>query len=125
MTKLVIVDDHEALREGLVALLRGHGMEVVGTAGNVAGGIDLVEHAEPDVAIVDIRLPDGSGIDLTRDLRDGVENDASRQDGAVDAGATPKPRKRREQRESVERIFAVRPWQTSECQHEQPVGCRP
>jgi DNA-binding NarL/FixJ family response regulator len=68
MTKLVIVDDHEALREGLVALLRGHGMEVVGTAGNVAGGIDLVEHAEPDVAIVDIRLPDGSGIDLTREL---------------------------------------------------------
>jgi len=68
MTKLVIVDDHEALREGLVALLRGHGMEVVGTAGNVAAGIDLVEHTAPDVAIVDIRLPDGSGIDLTREL---------------------------------------------------------
>jgi DNA-binding NarL/FixJ family response regulator len=68
MTKLVIVDDHEALREGLAALLAGHGMEVVGAAGNVAAGLDLVEHARPDVALVDIRLPDGSGIDLTRQI---------------------------------------------------------
>ena len=68
MTKLVIVDDHEALREGLVAMLGHGGMEVVGAAGNVAAGIDLVEHADPDIAIVDIRLPDGSGIELTREL---------------------------------------------------------
>jgi DNA-binding NarL/FixJ family response regulator len=68
MTKLVLVDDHEALREGLAALLAGHGMEVVGAAGNVAAGIDLVEHADPDVAVLDIRLPDGNGIDLTREL---------------------------------------------------------
>jgi DNA-binding NarL/FixJ family response regulator len=68
MTKLVIVDDHEALREGLVALLAGHGLEVVGAAGNVAAGIDLVEHSDPDVAVVDIRLPDGNGIELTREL---------------------------------------------------------
>jgi DNA-binding NarL/FixJ family response regulator len=68
MTKLVIVDDHEALREGLAALLAVEGLEIVGAAGNVAAGLDLVQHAGPDVALVDIQLPDGSGIDLTREL---------------------------------------------------------
>ena len=68
MTKLAIIDDHEALREGLEVLLAHGGLEVVGTAGNAAAAVDVVEHSEPDVALVDIRLPDGSGIDLTRDL---------------------------------------------------------
>ena len=68
MTRLVIIDDHEALREGLAVLLRQGGMEVVAAAANVAAGLDVVDHAEPDVAIVDIQLPDGSGIDLTRQL---------------------------------------------------------
>ena len=68
MTRLAIVDDHEALREGLQALLGGGDVEVVGTAGNAAAAVDLIEHAEPDVALVDIRLPDGSGIDLAREL---------------------------------------------------------
>ena len=68
MTKLVIVDDHEAMREGLGRLLADHGMEILGAAGNVAAGLDLVEHATPEIAIVDIQLPDGSGIDLTRQL---------------------------------------------------------
>lgn len=68
MTRLAIVDDHEALREGLEAVL-GHGdVEVVGSAGNAAAALDLLDHARPDVALVDIGLPDGSGIDLTREL---------------------------------------------------------
>lgn len=69
MTKLVVIDDHEALREGLIALLDRGGLEVVGAAGNVAAGMDLVQHAHPDVALIDIQLPDGSGIDLTRELQ--------------------------------------------------------
>ena len=69
MTKLVIIDDHEALREGLAALLGHGGMEVVGAAGNVAAGVDLVEHTHPDVAIVDIRLPNVSGLDVIEGLK--------------------------------------------------------
>jgi DNA-binding NarL/FixJ family response regulator len=68
VTTLVIIDDHEALREGLAMLLGQGGLDVVAAAGNVASGVDVVEHSGPDVAIVDLRVPDGSGIDLTREL---------------------------------------------------------
>jgi len=68
MIKLAIIDDHEALRDGLEVMLAHTGLDVVGTAGNVAAALDLVEHSPADVALIDIRLPDGSGTDLTRDL---------------------------------------------------------
>lgn len=68
MTRLAIIDDHEVLREGLASLLVGSDLEVVGTAGNVAAAIDLMEHSSADVALVDIGLPDGSGIELARRL---------------------------------------------------------
>ncbi|UGS39039.1 response regulator transcription factor [Capillimicrobium parvum] len=68
MTRLAIVDDHEALREGLEALMVGGELEVVGTAGNAAAALDVVEHARPDVVLVDIGLPDASGIELARQL---------------------------------------------------------
>jgi DNA-binding NarL/FixJ family response regulator len=68
MITLAIVDDHEALRDGLAALLRASGLEVVGMAGTVEAGRDLVALDRPDVALIDIRLPDGTGIDLAREL---------------------------------------------------------
>ena len=68
VTKVAIVDDHEALREGLEHLLEARGVEVVGTAGSAAAADDVLERGQPDVAVIDIALPDGSGIDLTKRL---------------------------------------------------------
>jgi DNA-binding NarL/FixJ family response regulator len=66
--RLVLIEDHEALREGLELLLGREGCDVVGTAGTAAEGRQLVEELAPDVALVDIRLGEDDGIDLTRGL---------------------------------------------------------
>jgi DNA-binding NarL/FixJ family response regulator len=68
--RLVLIEDHQALREGLELLLDREGCEVVGTAGTRAEGRALVERLAPDVALVDIRLGEESGIELTRELVD-------------------------------------------------------
>lgn len=68
--RLVLIEDHQALREGLELLLATHGVDVVGTAGTAAEGRELIERLEPDVSLVDIRLGDDSGIDLTREVLD-------------------------------------------------------
>jgi DNA-binding NarL/FixJ family response regulator len=67
---LVLVEDHQALREGLELLLDREGCSVLGTAGTAGEGRELIERLDPDVALVDIRLGDESGIDLTRQLVD-------------------------------------------------------
>jgi DNA-binding NarL/FixJ family response regulator len=68
--RLVLIEDHQALREGLELLLDREGCDVVGTAGTAAEGRALVERLDPDVALVDIRLGAESGIELTRQLLD-------------------------------------------------------
>jgi len=73
--RLVLIEDHEALREGLELLLGREGCEVVGTAGTAGEGLELIERLEPDVSLVDIRLGEESGIELTRRL---LENDSER-----------------------------------------------
>ena len=66
--RLVLIEDHEALREGLELLLGREGCDVVGTAGTAAEGRQLVEELAPDVALVDVSLGEDDGIDLTRHL---------------------------------------------------------
>jgi DNA-binding NarL/FixJ family response regulator len=66
--RLVLIEDHQALREGLELLLGREGCDVVGTAGTAAEGRQLVDELAPDVALVDIRLGEDDGIDLTRRL---------------------------------------------------------
>jgi DNA-binding NarL/FixJ family response regulator len=68
--RLVLIEDHQALREGLELLLDREGCRVVGTAGTADAGRRLVEDLSPDVALVDIRLGEDDGIALTRRLLD-------------------------------------------------------
>src|SRR6187397_680222 len=68
--RLLIVDDHEVVRQGLVAVLSRHEeFQVVGEAGTVAESIAAARRFEPDLVVMDVRLPDGSGIEACRAIR--------------------------------------------------------
>ena len=68
--RLVLIEDHQALREGLQLLLGREGFEVLGAAGSAEEGRTLVERLAPDVALIDIALGEESGIELTARLID-------------------------------------------------------
>ena len=69
--RVLICDDHEVVREGLRGLIsRQTGMSVVGEAGTVAEGIEAAARTKPDVVIMDVRLPDGSGVEACRTIRE-------------------------------------------------------
>ena len=65
-----LLDDHEVVRTGLKALLEASDdIEVVGEAASVADALARIPAAKPDVAILDVRLPDGSGVEVCREIR--------------------------------------------------------
>jgi two-component system response regulator DevR len=69
--RLLVVDDHEVVRQGLVSLLsRRPNLHVVAEAGTVAEAIEAARRFQPELVIMDVRLPDGSGIEACREIRE-------------------------------------------------------
>ena len=65
MIRIVIIDDHEIVRRGISAILQGdHEFQVVGEAADGKEALRIVRETQPDVALVDVRLPEISGIEL-------------------------------------------------------------
>jgi DNA-binding NarL/FixJ family response regulator len=67
--RVFILDDHELVRQGLKDLLEGEGFEVVGESGSAAEATRRIPALRPDISILDGRLPDGTGIEVCRDVR--------------------------------------------------------
>jgi len=67
---ILIVDDHPLVREGLISILKSAaGYEVVGQAGNARDANRMVKNLKPDLVLLDLALPDKSGIELSREIR--------------------------------------------------------
>jgi DNA-binding NarL/FixJ family response regulator len=70
MIRVFLLDDHEVVRRGVADMLQAEGdVEVVGESASAAEATRRIPALRPDVAILDARLPDGSGIDVCRDIR--------------------------------------------------------
>jgi DNA-binding NarL/FixJ family response regulator len=68
--RVFLLDDHEIVRTGLRSLLEStEDLEVVGEAGTTAEALARIPALRPDVAILDVRLPDGSGVEVCREIR--------------------------------------------------------
>lgn len=67
--RVFILDDHELVRRGLQELLEGEGFLVVGSSGSAVEATRRIPALHPDVSVLDARLPDGTGIEVCRDVR--------------------------------------------------------
>jgi two-component system response regulator DevR len=68
--RVFLLDDHEIVRRGVKELLEAEGdLEVVGEAGTAAEALARIPPTRPDVAVLDVRLPDGDGVEVCREIR--------------------------------------------------------
>ncbi|MCH8566430.1 response regulator transcription factor [Nesterenkonia sp. LB17] len=99
MIRVFLVDDHEIVRRGIARLVDVEPeLEVVGESATVRGTLDRVQVTHPDVVVLDLHLPDGTGIDLCRSIRSAhpaircliltADDDESARVAAVIAGAS-------------------------------------
>ena len=95
--RVLVVDDHELVRQGISELLTAEAdLEVVGEAASVAEALTRAAQVEADVAVLDVRMPDGNGIELCRKLRARLPRlrclvltaDAASRADAITAGAS-------------------------------------
>jgi DNA-binding NarL/FixJ family response regulator len=72
-----LVDDHEVVRRGLAALLTAEAdIDVIGEAGTMASALARMPALRPDVAVLDVRLPDGDGVEVCREIRSSLPGTA-------------------------------------------------
>jgi two-component system nitrate/nitrite response regulator NarL len=71
VTRLLLADDHPMIRTAIEVLLRDTEFEIVGTAGSGQATLDEVERLKPDVLLLDVQMPGGTGLDVLRKLRAG------------------------------------------------------
>jgi two-component system response regulator DevR len=70
MTRVFLLDDHEIVRRGLRELLETEDdLEIVGEASTAAEALARIPATRPEIAVLDVRLPDGSGVEVCRDIR--------------------------------------------------------
>ena len=69
MTRIVLADDHPMIQAAVGAMLRGSHYELVATAGSGAEALQAVAEHDPDIVVLDIQMPEGSGIEVLRKMR--------------------------------------------------------
>ena len=69
-TRVFLLDDHEVVRRGVRELLEEAGFEIAGEASTAAEALARIPPTKPDVAVLDVRLPDGNGVEVCREVRD-------------------------------------------------------
>lgn len=67
--RVLLVDDHEIVRAGLRTVLAGAGMHVAGEASTASQAVEAAQRLKPDMVLMDVRLPDGSGVEACRKIR--------------------------------------------------------